>query len=403
MHLIVLASAFVIVKTALCCQKYCLQETRLTIFIDLDDFKIPWVEREIMLTLAFLKTVVKNVLRDACYKARLFNQLNKKFVDLGDNSAVDSTLETVFQSSKYIANDQIKKFVDEYQPLEQSIINKKEIVLYFREQLNQYYSKEEQSWTKLEKLSEFKNTYVIIACWLHTHDFISRRNNVLLPEAEWLTPHRLVFISATTKDNHDYRQTDELPICFKSLYDLVKNPNFNRFDYNNIIQAKPEFLTSSKNMTIVFVSNIDPPINRFDMSTESEVSEDIDALIQLMTLLNHKIRDVKGIDFKVYSNGGDQKSGLHQLYGKLGLKVVKSNFNEPLVIEGNAVYIVAYRTSEAYELQFQHEPLISIISDEEWLKRPIQGDKAKYLMVEVHDILTDKFIRALLKEVYDSV
>ena len=156
-------------------------------------------------------------------------------------------------------------------------------------------------------------------------------------------------------------------------------------------------------MTIVFVSNINPPAegNKYSF----EVSEDIDALVQLMTLLNHKLRGTKGIDFKVYLHPGDRKSGLHLLYGKLGLKIVESRVIKPLMIE-NVVYIAAYRALET--LWYQLEPLIRIISNEEWLKEKERKgyDKMKNfrnLFVEVHDILTDKFTQALMKEVYDSV
>ena len=227
-----------------------------------------------------------------------------------------------------------------------------------------------------------------------------RNNNIILPEAEWLPPHRLVFISAISRENGN----TEIPVCFKSLYDLLKNPDFNRFDYNNIIQAgHQEFLTSSKNMTIAFISNVNAPRGESHNMARivTEVSEDIDALIQLMTILNHKLRDIKGIDFKVYLNHGEKKSGLHLFYSKLGLKVVESDFNELFMIVEDVVYIVAYRTLVTF--QYQLEPMIRIISDEEWLKWPeLKGDKKKNLLVEVHDILTDEFIQALMKEIYDS-
>ena len=93
---------------------HCLQKTRLTIFID---------SREVITGMAygigfygssFLISVIRTVLRDPCYEGRLYEQLDREFIEIKDIENVQSNLEKVFHNFRYIRKDEMYNFVDEF-------------------------------------------------------------------------------------------------------------------------------------------------------------------------------------------------------------------------------------------------------------------------------------------------
>ena len=93
-------------------QRYCLHKTRLTIFLNLHKYTVPLAgmlesqlveveERNYFFNLQYFIIVVENVLRDPCYEARLYYQLEKRFLELSEVTNVKTQFEKVFENLKF--------------------------------------------------------------------------------------------------------------------------------------------------------------------------------------------------------------------------------------------------------------------------------------------------------------
>ena len=118
-------------------QRYCLHKTRLTIFVNLHKYPgVPLAgmlgsqlveveERNYFFNLQYFIIVVENVLRDPCYEARLYYQLEREFLEL-EVTNVKTQFEKVFENlSQYITRIEMKDFVEFFKKVE----GRREIIL----------------------------------------------------------------------------------------------------------------------------------------------------------------------------------------------------------------------------------------------------------------------------------
>ena len=95
---------------------YCLQKTRLTIFIDSPRIGEA-LKRLYSQSYRYLVLVIKSVLRDPCYQGRLYDQLDRKFIEITNNGEnFQSDFEKVFRIFKQTERDEIYNFVEEFRP-----------------------------------------------------------------------------------------------------------------------------------------------------------------------------------------------------------------------------------------------------------------------------------------------
>ena len=98
-------------------------------------------------------------------------------------------------------------------------------------------------------------------------------------ELAWLPIHRFVLITIPNMISARSKILNQIPLlCFKSLSDLLKNPNFNRFEYNSkALLQDIEFPKSLANLTLYFVANLDTRTreNRIDsIEEDTEATRD---------------------------------------------------------------------------------------------------------------------------------
>ena len=99
------STLILLVQGVLTKEHYCLHKTRLTIFIDLKEMGKPFYGGRRYYganghfhDLQNLIITVENVLRDPCYEARLYYQLEKRFLKLID---IKTQFEKVFENLKF--------------------------------------------------------------------------------------------------------------------------------------------------------------------------------------------------------------------------------------------------------------------------------------------------------------
>ena len=77
-------------------QTHGLKETRINIFVDLDDGEFTRFDTiDHRIGLQFLTVVIKNILRDQCYEARLYSQLERNFVGLSNTEKTQSEFDNL--------------------------------------------------------------------------------------------------------------------------------------------------------------------------------------------------------------------------------------------------------------------------------------------------------------------
>eukprot|EP00111_Clytia_hemisphaerica_P003925 TCONS_00011264-protein len=125
----------------------------------------------------------------------------------------------------------------------------------------------------------------------------------------------------------------------------------------------------------------------------------MDALIQLMTLLKHKLQ-INGEVYAQFPYRGESQfgliPGLRSLFNQLGLKIGEDRGHTT-----NVVYITGFKYADEYSFS---APLIRIVhsqTDVESLKS-FNQDKRSYLIFKNEDTQTDKFIEALMKAIVNA-
>ena len=264
-------------------QYYCLQKTQLTIFLDFDENNFNWYTIHV----PHLVTLLNKILRDPCYKAVIYNRLERKFFELNDSEKIQYQFQNVYL--KRIETDEIKLFIERFENVLATPNNRRDIVLYMKYDNN----RGEQASMKLQELSNKKNIFVIVLSFIQyklNHVDNNKISVPRFPELSWLPVHRLVLISGA-KEYGDHL------VCFKSVSDLLKNPDFNRFEYNEktlVQDLKKIFPTGGfhsaiyKQTPFYFFPNID--IQARDTEAPEIIREDIDEILQLMVFMKHRLQ-----------------------------------------------------------------------------------------------------------------
>ena len=138
---------------------------------------------------------------------------------------------------------------------------------------------------ELKALPENPRVFIIIGCWLVYRRFVHRKHGISrFPELAWIPVNRIVLLSAGNHLRLRERRYGtlplQLPICYQSLLGLLKNPDFNRFEYHaTTLLPGEEFPTYVNNLTVYFMSNL---------IGDNAIHEDSDALLQMMLFLKNK-------------------------------------------------------------------------------------------------------------------
>ena len=141
------------------------------------------------------------------------------------------------------------------------------------------------------------------------------------PELKWNPIHRLVINTPTASLEDD--KFEQLPILHRSILGLIRNPDFNRFEHVKALLPETDFPASVSNLTLYFFAHLDILSRRDRYGTRT----DIDAILQVMVFLKHKLLKLHGTKFYVVQRPW-QGDVLHPfpstvLYQRLGFEVIK--------------------------------------------------------------------------------
>uniref|UniRef100_A0A7M5XMT7 Uncharacterized protein n=1 Tax=Clytia hemisphaerica TaxID=252671 RepID=A0A7M5XMT7_9CNID len=163
--------------------------------------------------------------------------------------------EKISNNFQPIKRDAMYSFVDEFYGEINKTDGSKEIIFYL---YDENYTL--RSYMELKVLSKNPKVSIIIGCLTGTRYF-----SVRFPELAWLPVHRFILITNGPNLHDRYALNDKfnrehngVPICFQSLLGLIRNPNFNRFEYySNTLLPDTHFPKTIQNLTIYFQSNLE--------------------------------------------------------------------------------------------------------------------------------------------------
>ena len=381
-------------KPATNCRHY----TTLTIFVDLDRFHERYFEDPLGKDtgLRHLITVIQNILRDPCFEGRLYNQLERRFIELdNDESMLNAHFELVFLKSNFIEKTEVLKWNENLN----TYGTRRDIIFYLTENPG-WSSKNNMELKNISMNSQ--NAFVIIGHWMIKR-FTEYRYPYEFPELAWLPVHRLVVISNNFSGNKG------LPICFQSLLDVIKNPNFNRFQYNRLLFddiLMSRFQDFKANSDVYFTS----PIESLDLKEVPHefIFIDIDATFQLMLILRDFFQQ-KGKQFHVvmgrnyYGNRWSDReprffSGMMSeafLYEKLDLSKIR---RDAIGWYHRAVMVSTYDSDHHYNIK---QSVIRIVVPQ--YPQPSFGPHEKiFEIVDEQDMLTMQFLEKLIRQILSS-
>uniref|UniRef100_A0A7M5VAC1 Cnidarian restricted protein n=1 Tax=Clytia hemisphaerica TaxID=252671 RepID=A0A7M5VAC1_9CNID len=299
-------------------ETYCLQKTRLTVFTDAEYLFGNTYSN--IYDYPFIVSVIKTVLRDQCYKGRLYDQTNRKFIKINDVEDIRSDFEKLSHNFQPIKRDEMYSFVDEFYGEINNTNGSREIIFYLYDEHHYTLS----SYMELKEISKNPKVSIIIGCLTFERRYGSEKFIDRFPELAWLPVHRFILITNALNLHFRYILNDEfnrehngVPICFQSILGLLRNPNFNRFEYHsNTLLPDTHFPMTIQNLTIYFQSNLGYFLGGFF------IKEDTDALLQLMVFLKKKLLQLDGTKFFVVMKG-DENASVMLLYQKLGFEVIQ--------------------------------------------------------------------------------
>eukprot|EP00111_Clytia_hemisphaerica_P000151 TCONS_00000351-protein len=170
-------------------ETYCLQKTRLTVFTDVEILFVYSNRYEY----PFLVSVIKTVLQDQCYEGRLYDQANRKFIEINDVEDIRSDFEKLSHNFQPIKRDEMYSFVDEfYGEINNNNNDSREIIFYLYEE----YKYTLRSYMELKVLSKNPKVSVIIGCLTYLRSYTSEKLFARFPELAWLPIHRFILITS---------------------------------------------------------------------------------------------------------------------------------------------------------------------------------------------------------------
>ena len=264
----------------------CLQKTNLTIFLDDIGPYLPTLTKHEHFRYRYLSIVpyvplLQNVLLDSCVTAYIYDPACKQFEDIAKLDSLQLRIESILEYfmlglhedsniTRSLESSVLKTFVTDIESSCFGFNQTRQTVLVFS-------SSKSENFESLKEIANKKTCSVIMVA------FHNPLTNSFLPS--WMPIHHLILRQAI----HDQSLQANLfssgmvVASQRSIHDLIKNPNFNRFEYNYRTLLQNHQPSNSTVNTTIYLHIQD-----------LEWSLDFDMTLQFVYILNLKISQIQG-------------------------------------------------------------------------------------------------------------